>query len=86
MSIKSLLAKYSDDRDLVDITDFILHWFSMIEFDYELLLVPMDYIVNIPYITIEMCQLIDKIRREEPKPNMELRWIPKNYENSYQQS
>ena len=65
MSIKELLEKYTDDRDLIEKTDILLSSFSNIENAYDLLSVSMENIIAIPFITIEMCQLIDEIKREE---------------------
>lgn len=63
--VRDLLAKYTDDKQLIEETDILLRYFSVVENEAELVSWPMEYFINLPYITIEMCQLIDKIQRNE---------------------
>ena len=64
-TIHSLLSKYTDDEKLIAQIDFLLDEFSEIETVYEFLSTPMEYFLEIPFITIEMCELIDKVKRNE---------------------
>lgn len=65
MTVKELLEKYTDDNDLIEKAVCLFSVFSSIENANELLTVPMEYIIEIPYITLEICMLVDKIRRRE---------------------
>ena len=59
------MREYTDDEDLIVLMDVILRWYSVIENMAELISYPMEYFVNIPNITIEMCQLIYEVQRKE---------------------
>lgn len=74
--VKDLLAKYTDDTDLVEKTDILLSYFSIVENEAELVSWPMEYFVNLPHITIEMCQLIDKVKRNEEEEIK--KWVQNN--------
>lgn len=65
ITIRDLLAKYTDDEKLIEQIDTLLDKFSEIESIYEFLSAPMEYFIEIPFITIEMCELIDKVKRNE---------------------
>lgn len=80
MTIRDLLEKYTDDHDLIDTLDFLLSHFSIIENPAEFVSFPMEYYVNLPCVTIEMCQLIYKIQQEEKKNNSEWASDPKREE------
>ena len=71
MSLKTLLEKYSKDLDLIDEIAYYLYWFLGIETAESLLTTDMSYIISIPHMTIEMVELIDKIKRAETEPEME---------------
>lgn len=66
--VKTLLKQYSDDYDLIEGLSAIINWFTIIENSWEFVTRPIEWIINdntTPYLTIEMCQLIDRIRTEE---------------------
>ena len=64
-TIHSLLSKYTDDEKLIAQIDFLLDKFTKISSIYEFITAPMEYFLEIPFITIEMCELIYKVKRNE---------------------
>ena len=65
---KNVLHKYTDDDDLIEKTDLFLRYFTVIENMDELMSYPMEYFINIPEMTIEMCQLIYEVKNEAYQP------------------
>ena len=59
------MREYTDDEELIEKLDLRLRWFSVVENMAELVSYPMEYFIDIPYITVEECQLIDEVQRKE---------------------
>ena len=59
------MREYTDDEELIEKLDLRLRWFSIVENMAELVSYPMEYFINIPYITVEECLLIDEMQRKE---------------------
>ena len=65
MPLLDLFDKYTDDHELAESTALFLHYFSVVETPEGLMSTPMEYFINIPHITVGMCELIDKVKRNE---------------------
>lgn len=69
------MREYTDDEELIEKLDMRLRWFSVVENMADLVSYPMEYFIDIPYITVEECQLIDEVQRKE---NIKIReWAQK---------
>ena len=82
--MQKIFEKYTDDTDLAERTNNFLYYFSAVENVADLINFTMDYFIGIPYITVEMCELIDKAKRGEEQRLKE--WKSRNLENTCPQS
>ena len=82
--MQEIFEKYTDDVDLAERTSFFLYYFSAVENIADLINFTMDYFIGIPHITVEMCELIDKVKRGEEQRFKE--WKQNSLENTYPQS
>lgn len=64
---ENVMRKYTDDENLIVLIDLFLRYFTTIENMDEFMAYPIEYFVNVPEMTIEMCQLIYKVKNEEYK-------------------
>ncbi len=82
--MQEIFEKYTDDADLAERTTLYLYYFSAVENVADLINFTMDYFIGLPYITVEMCELIDKAKRGEEQRLKE--WKQNSLENTYLQS
>lgn len=74
------MREYTDDEKLIEKLDLRLRWFSVVENMAELVSYPMEYFTNIPFITVEECQLIDEVQKKEGIKIREWAQKPENKE------
>ena len=68
MTLEDLLKEYTNDEELINTLSCIVHFFTPIELGYEFVTYPIEAIINentYSVLTMEICQLIDRIRTEE---------------------
>lgn len=82
--MQEIFEKYTDDADLAEKTALYLYYFSAVENVADLINFTMDYFIGLPYITVEMCELIDKVKRGEEQRFEE--WKSRNLKNTCPQS